>query len=61
MSAEATPCPHPPNSVIFDILNGDCQTITRKPIAVNWCRKCGAYRCKYDGVYGQWRSPQMGK
>jgi hypothetical protein len=54
-------CPHPPENVTADILEGDYTG------GVQWCRLCGAYRrFSYEdhkggmpGNFGEWREPVM--
>jgi hypothetical protein len=50
-------CQHDPSRVVADILEGDFHT-PHTQAAVEWCRRCGAYRRLFD-VYGQ--KPRYGE
>ena len=57
-----TTCAHDPDRVVADVLQGDGDFPPR-PLAVQWCRVCGAVRTVDDPMTsdrreGEWREPE---
>lgn len=57
-----TTCGHNPDKVVADVLQGDGDH-GQFPIAVQWCRVCGAYKIVFrphgdDRSEGEWHEPE---